>query len=140
MGRPGKASETRSKAAGGRGQARAVAPTQSLAPEVAFSHLGHIARGVGVVVEGACLLVVLIGRLGRHGAGLVGVLPALELDDSLSPAQLQMPSGLQRQGFYWTYSRTTKINLTRSCPLSKGEGNGGLVRLFFSSSAPEASR
>ena len=27
-----------------------------------------------MVVEGACLLVVLIGRLGRHGAGLVGVL------------------------------------------------------------------
>ena len=31
-----------------------------------------IARGVGVVVEGACLLVVLIGRLGRHGAGWLG--------------------------------------------------------------------
>ena len=30
--------------------------------------------GVGVGVEGVCLLVVLIGRLGRHGAGLVGVL------------------------------------------------------------------
>ena len=29
---------------------------------------------MGVVVEGACLLVVLIGRLGRHGAGLVWVL------------------------------------------------------------------
>ena len=27
-----------------------------------------------MVVEGVCLLVVLIGRLGRHGAGLVGVL------------------------------------------------------------------
>ena len=33
-----------------------------------------IARGVGLVAEGACLLVVLIGRLGSHGAGLVGVL------------------------------------------------------------------
>ena len=30
--------------------------------------------GVGVVVEEACLLVVLIVRLGRHGAKLVGVL------------------------------------------------------------------
>ena len=27
-----------------------------------------------MVVEGVCLLVVLIGRLGHHGAGLVGVL------------------------------------------------------------------
>ena len=27
-----------------------------------------------MVVEGVCLLLVLIGRLGRHGAGLVGVL------------------------------------------------------------------
>ena len=27
-----------------------------------------------MVVEGVCLLVVLIGRLGRHGAGLVGML------------------------------------------------------------------
>ena len=27
-----------------------------------------------MVVEGACLLIVLIGRLGRHGAGLVGML------------------------------------------------------------------
>ena len=33
-----------------------------------------MARGAGVVVEGVCLLVVLIGRLGNHGAGLVGVL------------------------------------------------------------------
>ena len=33
-----------------------------------------IARGVGVVVEGVCLLVVLIGRLGCRGTGLVGVL------------------------------------------------------------------
>ena len=33
-----------------------------------------IARGVGVVVKGVCLLVVLIGRLGRHGTGLVGLL------------------------------------------------------------------
>ena len=32
-----------------------------------------IARGVGVVVEGACLLVALIGRLGRRGTGLVGM-------------------------------------------------------------------
>ena len=31
-------------------------------------------RGVGVVVEGVCLLVVLIGRLGRRGTGLVGML------------------------------------------------------------------
>ena len=29
---------------------------------------------MGVVVDGVFLLVVLIGRLGRHGAGLVGVL------------------------------------------------------------------
>ena len=35
--------------------------------------LPSIARGVGVVVEGACLLVVLIGRLGRRGTGLVGM-------------------------------------------------------------------
>ena len=35
------ASEAWSKAAGERGQARAVAPSQPLAPEVAFSHLGH---------------------------------------------------------------------------------------------------
>ena len=27
-----------------------------------------------MVVEGVCLLVVLIGRLGRHGTGLVGML------------------------------------------------------------------
>ena len=27
-----------------------------------------------MVIEGACLLVVLIGRPGRHGAGLVGML------------------------------------------------------------------
>ena len=27
-----------------------------------------------VVVEGACLLVILIGRLGRQGTGLVGML------------------------------------------------------------------
>ena len=27
-----------------------------------------------MVVEGVCLLVVLIGRLGRHGAGLIGML------------------------------------------------------------------
>ena len=33
-----------------------------------------VARGVGVVVEGACFLVVFIGRLGHHGAGLVGML------------------------------------------------------------------
>ena len=33
-----------------------------------------MARGVGVMVEDMCLLVFLIGRLGRHGAGLVGVL------------------------------------------------------------------
>ena len=33
-----------------------------------------IARGVGVVVEGVCLLVVLIGRLGRLGAALVRML------------------------------------------------------------------
>ena len=33
-----------------------------------------IARGVGVVVEGACLLVDLIGHLGRRGTGLVGML------------------------------------------------------------------
>ena len=33
-----------------------------------------MSRGAGVVVEGVCLLVVLIGRLGHHGAGLVGVL------------------------------------------------------------------
>ena len=36
--------------------------------------LPPIARGVGVVVEGVCGLVVLIGRLGRHGAELVGML------------------------------------------------------------------
>ena len=29
---------------------------------------------MGSVVEGVCLLAILIGRLGRHGAGLVGVL------------------------------------------------------------------
>ena len=33
-----------------------------------------MARGVGVVVEGVCLLAVLIGRLGRRGTGLVGML------------------------------------------------------------------
>ena len=47
MGRPGKASEARRKAAGGRGQARADVPTQSLAPEVAFGHLGHEVSAVG---------------------------------------------------------------------------------------------
>ena len=36
--------------------------------------LHPIARGVGVVVEGACFLVVLIGRFGPRGTGLVGML------------------------------------------------------------------
>ena len=34
-------------------------------------------QGVGVVVEGVCLLVVLIGRLGRHETGLVGAIRVL---------------------------------------------------------------
>ena len=36
--------------------------------------LPPVARGVVVVVESACLLVIPIGRLGRRGAGFVGVL------------------------------------------------------------------
>ena len=46
-----------------------------------------MARGAGVVVEGVCLLVVLIGRLGRHGAGLVGMLNKI-------PAAVDHESGL----------------------------------------------
>ena len=42
--------------------------------ELPLGGLPPIARGVNVVVEGVFLLVVLIGRLGRHGAELVGVL------------------------------------------------------------------
>ena len=62
--------------------------------------LPPIARGVGVVVESACLLVVLIGRLGRHGAGLVGVLnevPAAaehEFGPSAVQCESQAPPGL----------------------------------------------
>ena len=44
---------------------RQGAPSRGLPP---------IARGVGEVVRGVCFLVVLIGRLGRHGAGFVGML------------------------------------------------------------------
>ena len=54
----------------------------------------------GVVVEGVCLLAVLIGRLGHHGAGLVGVLneiPAAVEHEFGPPAvqcESQAPTGL----------------------------------------------
>ena len=61
-----------------------------------------IARGFGVVVEGVCLLVVLIGRLGRHGAGLVLMMneipaavehefgpPAVQCESQASPDMLE---------------------------------------------------
>ena len=53
-----------------------------------------ITRRVGVVVEGVCLLVVLIGRLGRRGAGLVGMLnevPAA-LEHEFGPPAVQCKS------------------------------------------------
>ena len=62
--------------------------------------LPPIARGVGVVVRGVCLLVVLIGRLGRHGAGLVGMLnevPAVaehEFDPPAVQCKFQTPPDL----------------------------------------------
>ena len=55
-----------------------------------------------MVVEGACLLVILIGRLGRRGAGLVGMLnevpaavehefglPALQCESQAPPDLLE---------------------------------------------------
>ena len=48
-----------------------------------------IARGVGVVVEGFCLLAVLIGSPGRRRTGLVGVLnevPAADRHEFGPPA------------------------------------------------------
>ena len=54
-----------------------------------------------MVAEGVCLLVVLIGRLGSHGAGLVGILnevpaavghefspPAVQCESQASPGLL----------------------------------------------------
>ena len=41
--------------------------------EIPLGAYQPITRGVGVVVEGICLLVLIV-RLGRHGAGLVGML------------------------------------------------------------------
>ena len=52
---------------------------------------------MGVVVEGVCLLVVLIGRLGRRGTGLVGVLnevPEAVEHEFGPPAVSQAPPGL----------------------------------------------
>ena len=47
-----------------------------------------------MVVEGVCLLVVLIGRLGRHGAGLVGMrneVPAAS-EHEFGPPEVQCES------------------------------------------------
>ena len=49
------------------------------------------------MVEGVCLLVVLIGRLGRHGTGLVGVLnevPAA-VEYEFGPPAVQCESELE---------------------------------------------
>ena len=53
-----------------------------------------MARGVGVVVEGACLLVVLIGRLGCRGTGLVGMLSRVSAaaKHKLGPTPVQCES------------------------------------------------
>ena len=49
------------------------------------------------MVEGVCLLLVLIGRLGRHGTGLVGMLnevPA-EVEHKFGPPAVQCDSQLE---------------------------------------------
>ena len=53
-----------------------------------------------MVLEGACLLIALIGRLGRHGTGLVGMLnevPAAVVHEFGPPAvkcEPQAPRGM----------------------------------------------
>ena len=65
--------------------------------------LTSIARGDGVVLEGAGLLVVFIGSLGRHGTGLVGMLnkvPAAvghEFDPPAVQCESQAPPDLLKK-------------------------------------------
>ena len=60
---------------------------------------------MGVVVEGVCLLVVLISRLGRHGAGLVGMrneVPAAA-EDEFGPPAVQFESQAPPKKKLWSW-------------------------------------
>ena len=87
----------------------------------------HI-QGVGVVVEGVCLLVFLIGRLGRHGAGLVDMINEVPevVKHKFGPPAVQC----EYKGFPIENLLAFEVNQAPSEPNTKRSMRMGLFCLF----------
>ena len=86
-------------------------------------------RGVGVVVEGACLFVVLIGRLGRRGTGFVVVLNEFlaAAEDEFGPPAVQCEVLGTKADSYFFYVIVSETNNTRRAPHVERGARGNWV-------------